>query len=315
MRRHIAVSLIFLLGACQPVPSRDPGALVPAIQAAMNRQESHAKTALERAWDHYDAGRLAEAEASVVKARTAAAGPREDAAAAELAGHIALRLGHIARARQDFGTSTSLDPDRWQAWLGAGRAADLQGDFAAARAAFDRALELRPGNPAVLNDLGMSHLAQNKPGAAAELFQTALAGKPDYALARANLRIAQAMLGDYKTALADVPTADRPDALNNVGYAAMLRGDREAAARYLSEALSTSPVYHRKAAANLARLRDAAPVPESLLPTPPAPPDATPLPTPEAARTAPQPRDPTVSETPERVFRWRDPTSDADRQS
>jgi Flp pilus assembly protein TadD len=66
-----------------------------------------------------------------------------------------------------------------------------------------------------------------------------------------NLRLAIAMQGRYEEALAGIAPAAEPDAFNNVGYAALVRGDLPTADRYLRRAVELSPTYHNEAHDNL----------------------------------------------------------------
>ncbi len=64
------------------------------------------------------------------------------------------------------------------------------------------------------------------------------------------------MKGDYLTALAGVSRENMADVLNNVGYAAMLRGDYDVAEAYLTRAVEARASFHSQAADNLRMLKD-----------------------------------------------------------
>ena len=78
---------------------------------------------------------------------------------------------------------------------------------------------------------------------------------PTMDMTRANLRIALAWQGQYDQALVGIQPSERADALNNVGYVAMLRGDQDTAQKCFSQALEISPTYHDHAARNLETLK------------------------------------------------------------
>ncbi|MBL9096919.1 MAG: tetratricopeptide repeat protein, partial [Alphaproteobacteria bacterium] len=123
-----------------------------------------------------------------------------------------------------------------------------------AEAAYQAALIPRP-RAAAHNNLGLSYARQRRYDEAITQFHLALALKAD-PLVRTNLRFAYAMKGEYLNALAGVAKENLPDALNNVGYAAMLRGDYEAAEAYLTRAIEASATHHRTASDNLQLLND-----------------------------------------------------------
>jgi Tfp pilus assembly protein PilF len=127
---------------------------------------------------------------------------------------------------------------------------------AKARAAFERALAMRPDLSEASNDLG-AVLAQggDLPGAI-EKFRAALATTPDYPDALNNLGYALLLMGRarearelYEKALKLQP--DFPEALNNLGLILGREGELERAGAYFREALGKRPDYG-EAANNLA---------------------------------------------------------------
>lgn len=165
-----------------------------------------------------------------------------------------LRLGDSGSARKYLSEAVAVDPTLWRAQLGLGQIADQARDWTAAEAAYQSALALKP-RAAGFNNLGLSYAHQRRYDEAIAQFQASLALKQD-ATVRTNLRFAHAMKGDYLNALAGVAKENLPDALNNVGYAAMLRGDYDAAEAYLTRAIEASATHHRIAADNLQLLKD-----------------------------------------------------------
>ena len=79
---------------------------------------------------------------------------------------------------------------------------------------------------------------------------------PDFATARENLRLSLAWQGDYGRALSGVSPVGHAEALNNVGYIALLRGDYADAEAYLLRAMEIDPQYNEIASHNLSYLRD-----------------------------------------------------------
>lgn len=187
----------------------------------------------------------------------ASASGRDDPRVLQGMGLVALYQGRTEDAVSLLRRAVGRDPSAWHAWVGLGRAYAEERRQEEARAAFARAGDVAPRRAEVLNDLGMSYLTQNDPKRALTQFEQALSLDPGLAVARANARIARAMLGEYDVAVSGATPEELPDVLNNAGYAAILRGDYEVADRLLRRALAISPVYHEAASANLDLLAEA----------------------------------------------------------
>ncbi len=178
-----------------------------------------------------------------------------NAFALEQLGMIRLAGGQLAGAENYLTLAVAVDPLRWMAWNGLGVVADLRTNFDQARNHFERALEIVPGHPKVLANLGWSRLLAQDLIEAESLLRSALELAPESRTTQSNLAFCIALQGRYEEAMTLYQNwYDRPVAANNVGYAAMLRDDRPAARKYLSMALELQPNYYRKAANNLARV-------------------------------------------------------------
>ena len=165
---------------------------------------------------------------------------------------IALLLTERAgEAERALGAAVALDPTSWRAWSALGRARDARQAWHEARAAHDRAVALAPNEGAVLNNLGMSRLSAGDHDGAAAMFVRALEASPDLAAAETNLRLALALGGRYEEAVAGVAAKDLPDALNNAGYAALLRGEYANARMLFLRAIDASPGFYEPARSNL----------------------------------------------------------------
>jgi Flp pilus assembly protein TadD len=151
--------------------------------------------------------------------------------------------------------AVALDGSLWRAYNGIGVIYDTRSRFGDAAEAYATALTVKPEAAPVLNNFGVSLMQQERFAEAEPRFVRALAIDPEMTRAETNLRMARAMQGKYLEAFAGVSRENMPDALNDVGYAAMLRGDYDLAEAYLSRALEESPVYHKTAAENLESLR------------------------------------------------------------
>lgn len=166
-----------------------------------------------------------------------------------------LALGQAGQAFEPLERAVAADPALWRAWNGLGIAHDRREEWADASAAYRKAQELRPGSAAIANNLGISLIMQDRYEDAVEALTAAVRLDRSNAQARSNLRFAYALQGRYLEAMAGVTREELPDVLNNVGYAAMLKADFDAAEAYLTRALEVSPRHHAEAERNLDMLR------------------------------------------------------------
>lgn len=166
-----------------------------------------------------------------------------------------LAMGDAGQAATYLDRAIAADASLWRAWAGLGRAHDQHKRWTEAAAAYERGLAASPDSAVILNNQGMSLLLQHRYAEAATAFERAIAKDPTLATARTNLRIAIAWQGRYDESLIGLQAAERANALNNIGYVAMLRGDYRVAQRYFAQAMEMSPTYHHGAAANLEALK------------------------------------------------------------
>ena len=178
-----------------------------------------------------------------------------DAPAKQGLGLAFLRLGDNQSAQRYFTEALAGDEKLWRAQLGLAELADAARDWAAAEKFYQAAIAVSPQSAAIYNNLGLSYTRQRRYDEAIAQFQKSLGLRAAPAV-RANLRFVLAMKGDYLTALAGVSRENLPDALNNVGYAAMLRGDYDTAEAYLTRAVEARPSFHTQAVDNLRMLKD-----------------------------------------------------------
>lgn len=169
---------------------------------------------------------------------------------------IALMLTEAPEAAlEHLQSAVDQDPSLWRAWNALGSYHDLQGDWAEAVAAYDKALAEQPNNALILNNRGFSHFMQGELDEAIADLERALRLDPALTPAKVNLRLAHAWTGQYLRALTGVTDKELPQVLNNIGYVAMMRGDLDNAEAYLRRAMEADPSFNEKAWNNLARLR------------------------------------------------------------
>jgi Flp pilus assembly protein TadD len=279
-RSALALSLLAslaLAGCTTGGPEQALGALGPMGNRA--QLEERAATALrsgrvDQARDIYRgmlqrapgdpalAAALAEAErllgnddAALAQAQTVidggAAQPAVLAQAQFTAAAVLLVQGRSEAAEERLQRAVELDPTNWRAWNALGQARDRRQAWEVAEKAYLAALEQAADEPAVLNNYGMSQLAAGNYARAETLFARALELAPDLAIVDTNFRLALALQGRYDAALAGTAMAAAPESLNNVGYAALMRGDYPSARAFFLQAIDASPSFYEPAWSNL----------------------------------------------------------------
>lgn len=187
------------------------------------------------------------------------ANPELKARAHQGAGVAAFTLGQVERALPALQQAVALDPNLGRAWNALGAAADRQRDWSLAEKAYGEALRLDPTATLVLSNRGYSRLLQGRFDEAVTDLTKAVRSHPDEPKVQNNLRLALALSGRYDEAFAGVRRRDLHRELNNIGYAALVRGDYVSAEAYLNRALEISDVFYRKAWQNLVYLGDLKP--------------------------------------------------------
>jgi Flp pilus assembly protein TadD len=90
-------------------------------------------------------------------------------------GKVMVSRGHSDDAIAFLKRGLELQPDDWTLYSAIGIAYDQKNDYADAKTAYDRALQIRPGNPAVLNNYAMSRMLAGDLHAAQSLIAQAQA--------------------------------------------------------------------------------------------------------------------------------------------
>lgn len=157
------------------------------------------------------------------------------------------------RAEKDLTHAVALDASAWRAYNGLGLIADERKEHARAVEYYSLALAVRPGEPAVLNNRGYSHLLANQLAAAEEdLRQSAQLG---YKKAWLNLGVLFADSGRYQHALnAFSEVLAQPEAMTKTAERAIANQDFEVAREMLARAIESSPVYLPSAEQFLAQI-------------------------------------------------------------
>lgn len=151
---------------------------------------------------------------------------------------------------------SALEADRglWRSWNALGQIRDHQGRWSDAETAYIKAISLQPSRALLYNNLGVSYLCQGRYDEAVEQFDLSLALKHQIVTVEGNRLVALAMKGNFDTASKSISFSDGHYALNNLGYIALVKGDRSRAARFLGMAMEESPRFYQKASENLKML-------------------------------------------------------------
>ena len=198
-------------------------------------------------------GRLSEALAQFAKLDDQASAA-ERARALQGQGIIYLRQGEQQQAFANLERAIAQDEGLWRSWNALGRLRDAEKNYAKAREAYRKAIALNPKAAFLHNNLGFSLLASGEPVYAERSLGRALELDPDLTIAATNLRLALAFQGRYGPALAGANAGDRAMVMNNVGYAALLRGDHDKAKALFHDAMAADPGFFDEAKRNLAFL-------------------------------------------------------------
>jgi len=182
-------------------------------------------------------------------------------------GQLALQQGNVTVAAEHLERSTESDPEQWAAWNGLGIIADSEGRHAEAQMHFHRSLRILPGHPKVLANLGWSLLLSGHYAEAEEQFRESLSIEPESKITRSNLAYALALQGNYRQAEEYyLQLYDEAITANNLGQAAVQRGETDVARAYLQRAMRLSPRYYEKAAQALQQIDSDVPSPTLTLP-------------------------------------------------
>ena len=150
----------------------------------------------------------------------------------ERAGRAALSTNPVSYedVRAAFTRVLGFDPDLWEAHFGLGLVARKQEDFPAASSSFRRALELAPGQPDVLHELGVALLASGSQNEALALLDQAASLRPRDAGYLADSGFAHLRAGDLGAARERLRLASAIDADDPLTQAYLVELERAEAA-------------------------------------------------------------------------------------
>lgn len=232
----------------------DGGRMIQA-EAMLNQWRADAqpqdRAAMEIALARMALARRQDAEAAARFAAISQAGST-DCRVDEGLGIAHMRLGRAEQAAQALRRAVERCADRWRAWSALGVAYDAAKNWAMSAAAYEKAFQLTDKPVQILNNYGLSLMAQGQAEKAAAIFARAQEMTPDDPRIIANGDAAQVMAGR------DIERRPADDAngwakrLGDAGKVALNIGDTVKARAYLSRAVTVSESYQADAAAALA---------------------------------------------------------------
>jgi len=116
-------------------------------------------------------------------------------AANAILGEVLMNMGEGAAAGEAFRRELALNPNHFDSHLFLGLLLRQEADLDGARAHLERALTLRPGDPGVLYQLALVHVAKNELEPARETLEGLVRGAPDWLEAQVSLTTVYYRLG------------------------------------------------------------------------------------------------------------------------
>lgn len=170
-------------------------------------------------------------------------------------GRALLAIGDPEGAERALRTAVRLDSANWKAQQGLGMLYDNLGRLDEAITAYRYALDVRPGEPSILNNLGVSYYLRKDYPRAIETLEQALHRSNPEERKRVynNLGRAFARSGSYRRAIDSFRNgSDLATAYNNVGVVLLEQDRPRDAAGCFAKAIQASPRYYSLAQDNLA---------------------------------------------------------------
>jgi len=163
-------------------------------------------------------------------------------------GTLYMKAGRAADARAAFERALALKPDDADANNSLGALLAQNGELPAAVERFNAALQAKPDFPDALNNLGFALFQMGRPADAYELYQKALALQPDFPEALNNVGIFFGRQGDLDQALtyferAVAKRSSYGEAANNLALVLAARGETDRAVTVLQRLLQEDPAF------------------------------------------------------------------------
>ncbi|MBF9059607.1 tetratricopeptide repeat protein [Rhodobacterales bacterium HKCCSP123] len=124
-----------------------------------------------------------------------------------LAANTLLKQGRVHEARKILDGLVARYPGLAEAWVGLGHIARAEHDHAKALAAFEKALQLRPGNPALMQACAVELIELDHSGRALSIYDRLIAEHPRAVKWRADKAHLLQVMGDFAAAEREFRTA------------------------------------------------------------------------------------------------------------
>ncbi len=155
---------------------------------------------------------------------------------------LAEAKGHIDEARPFYERVIEDNPKSVEAVLGLARVDQLSGRRTAAEEGFQKALQLSPNSPVVLDAAGQFYQSEGNWVQAIQYFNSATLAAPTNATYRYNLAVALARTGQIEAARPHfVRSVGDAEADYNIGYILFDDGEFDRAEQFFSQALVKNP--------------------------------------------------------------------------
>lgn len=171
-------------------------------------------------------------------------------------GLLELQRGNVDVALESLELAVKNDETLWRAWNGLGQTHDFKGNWKHANISYKKALLHTSDEAVIHNNIGVSYMAQDRFKEAENEFVSAIKYDPKLEAAAVNYKLALAMQNKYEEATIESDEHERAKALNNAGYAAMLKGDYKTAEKMFVKAIEVNPSFYKAAYANLQVLQN-----------------------------------------------------------
>ncbi|WP_116472749.1 tetratricopeptide repeat protein [Zobellella maritima] len=161
-----------------------------------------------------------------------------------------LRLGQNAAVNPAHCVTDAQSP--WRSYNALGLLADIIEKGSEARHFYQCALTIAPGSAMVYSNLGFSYYLDGEYPQAERALTRAVNQQPDYQRAWSNLGLLYFRWGRQQEALQALrKVMTQAEALNDMGYIAMMEGEYTLASGLFQRAIDSSPSYYPRAVENL----------------------------------------------------------------